>query len=165
VSSGSEEAAAEVPPLEALPPADESVPPERTAPERIGRYELCFELAAGGMATVYLARVHGASGFEKLVALKRIHRHLAKEQKYVEMFLDEAKIASRITHPNVCSVFDFGQADGEYYIAMEYLVGEPLSRLCGKVARDQSQRRHPMLPSRMGAIMAEACEGSMPPTN
>lgn len=159
MSSGSEEAAAEVPPLEALPPADESVPPERTAPERIGRYELCFELAAGGMATVYLARVHGASGFEKLVALKRIHRHLAKEQKYVEMFLDEAKIASRITHPNVCSVFDFGQADGEYYIAMEYLVGEPLSRLCGKVARDQSQRRHPMLPSRMGAIMAEACEG------
>jgi serine/threonine-protein kinase len=159
VSSGSEEAATELPPIEVLPPADESIPPERTAPERIGRYELCFELAAGGMATVYLARVHGASGFEKLVALKRIHRHLAKEQKYIEMFLDEAKIASRITHPNVCSVFDFGQADGEYYIAMEYLVGEPLSRLCGKVARDQSQRRHPMLPPRMGAIVADACEG------
>jgi serine/threonine-protein kinase len=159
VSSGSEEAAAEGPPLEALPPAEDSVPPERTAPERIGRYELCFELAAGGMATVYLARVHGASGFEKLVALKRIHRHLAKEKKYIEMFLDEAKIASRITHPNVCSVFDFGQADGEYYIAMEYLVGEPLSRLCGKVARDKSQRRHPMLPSRMAAIVADACEG------
>jgi serine/threonine-protein kinase len=159
VSSGSEEAAAEAPPLEALPPAEESVRPERTAPERIGRYELCFELAAGGMATVYLARVHGASGFEKLVALKRIHRHLAKEKKYIEMFLDEAKIASRITHPNVCSVFDFGQADGEYYIAMEYLVGEPLSRLCGKVARDRSQRRHEMLPLRMAAIIADACEG------
>jgi serine/threonine-protein kinase len=159
VSSGSEEAAAEAPPLEALPPAEDSVPPERTAPERIGRYELCFELAAGGMATVYLARVHGASGFEKLVALKRIHRHLAKEKKYIEMFLDEAKIASRITHPNVCSVFDFGQADGEYYIAMEYLVGEPLSRLCGKVARDRSQRRHEMLPLRMAAIIADACEG------
>lgn len=160
VSSGSEEAAApKAASVEALPPADDSEPPERTAPERIGRYELCFELASGGMATVYLARVHGASGFEKLVALKRIHRHLAKEKKYIEMFLDEAKIASRITHTNVCSVFDFGQADGEHYIAMEYLVGEPLSRLCGKVARDQSQRRHPLLPLRMAGIIADACEG------
>jgi serine/threonine protein kinase len=160
VSSGSEEAAAPESVLrEALPPAEDSIPPERTAPERIGRYELCFELASGGMATVYLARVHGASGFEKLVALKRIHRHLAKERKYIDMFLDEAKIASRITHPNVCSVFDFGQADGEYYIAMEYLVGEPLSRLCGKVARDQEQRRHSLLPLRMAGIIADACEG------
>ena len=154
-----EAAAAEAPLMEVLPPAEDSVKPEPTDPERIGRYELCFELASGGMATVYLARVDGASGFEKLVALKRIHRHLAKETKYVEMFLDEAKIASRITHPNVCSVFDFGQADGEYYIAMEYLVGEPLSRLCGKVARDQAQRRNPLLPLRMARIIADACEG------
>ncbi|MGB5350296.1 MAG: protein kinase, partial [Polyangiales bacterium] len=114
---------------------------------------------AGGMATVYLARVDGAPGFEKLVALKRIHRHLAKEKRYVDMFLDEARIASRITHPNVCSVFDFGQADGEYYIAMEYLVGESLSRLCGKVARNPAQRRHPLLPIRMARVIADACEG------
>jgi len=160
MSPGPEERAAlEAPRLEVLPPAEDSVRPEPTGPERIGRYELCFELASGGMATVYLARVDGASGFEKLVALKRIHRHLAKEKKYVDMFLDEAKIASRITHPNVCSVFDFGHADGEYYIAMEYLVGEPLSRLCGKVARDQEQRRHPLLPLRMASIIADACEG------
>lgn len=157
--SGSEEAAAlQAPPVEDLA-SEDSVRPERTAPERIGRYELCFELAAGGMATVYLARVAGASGFEKLVALKRIHRHLAKEKKYVEMFLDEAKIASRITHPNVCSVFDFGQSDGEYYIAMEYLMGEPLSRLCGRVAKDKGQRRHSLLPLRMAGIIADACEG------
>jgi serine/threonine-protein kinase len=75
------------------------------------------------------------------------------------MFLDEARIASRITHPNVCSVFDFGQADGEYFIAMEYLVGEPLSRLCGKVARNSKQRRHPLLPIRMARVIADACEG------
>ena len=160
MSSGPEEAAApQVPLVEVLPHSEDSVEPERTVPERIGRYELCFELASGGMATVYLARVDGASGFEKLVALKRIHRHLAKEKKYVQMFLDEAKIASRITHPNVCSVFDFGEAEGEYYIAMEYLVGEPLSRLCSKVARDQEQRRHPLLPMRMAGIIANACEG------
>ena len=132
---------------------------ELTAPERIGRYELCFELASGGMASVYLARIHGASGFEKLVALKRIHRHLAKDPGYVDMFLDEARIASRITHPNVCSVFDFGEADGEYYIAMEYLVGESLSRLCARVARDKQQCRSPLFPLRMAGIIADACEG------
>ena len=145
--------------MEALPLVEEFVEPERTAPERIGRYELCFELASGGMASVYLARIDGVSGFEKLVALKRIHRHLAKEQGYVDMFLDEAKIASRITHPNVCSVFDFGEADGEYYLAMEYLVGEPLSRLCSRVARTREHRRHPLLPLRMARIIADACEG------
>ncbi|MBT8467754.1 MAG: serine/threonine protein kinase, partial [Deltaproteobacteria bacterium] len=160
MSGGSEDAAAhEAPVVEVLPPVQDSAWPEPTTPERIGRYKLCFELASGGMATVYLAKVDGAPGFEKLVALKRIHRHLAKEKRYVDMFLDEARIASRITHPNVCSVFDFGHADGEYYIAMEYLVGEPLSRLCGKVARDAKQRSHPLLPIRMARVIADACEG------
>ena len=160
MSRGSDDAAAlGAPVVEVLPPAQDSAWPEATGPERIGRYKLCFELAAGGMATVYLAKVDGAPGFEKLVALKRIHRHLAKEKRYVDMFLDEARIASRITHPNVCSVFDFGQADGEYYIAMEYLVGEPLSRLCGKVARNPEQRSHSLLPIRMARVIADACEG------
>ena len=157
---GAEEAAApEEPVVEILSPVDDSAKPERTDPQRIGRYELCFELASGGMASVYLARIDGVSGFEKLVALKRIHRHLAKEKGYVDMFLDEARIASRITHANVCSVFDFGEADGEHYIAMEYLVGEPLSRLMSRAARDQNQRRSPLLPLRMARIIADACEG------
>ncbi len=129
------------------------------APSKIGRYELCFELASGGMASVHLARVEGNPGFEKLVALKRIHPHLACEQEYVEMFLDEARIASRITHSNVCSVFDFGEADGEYFIAMEYLVGEPLSRVHRRVLADLDQRNSPLLPMRMARIIAQACEG------
>ena len=129
------------------------------APSKIGRYDLCFELASGGMASVHLARVEGNPGFEKLVALKRIHPHLACEQEYVEMFLDEARIASRITHSNVCSVFDFGEADGEYFIAMEYLVGEPLSRVHRRVLADVDQRRSPLLPMRMARIIAQACEG------
>jgi len=157
---GAEEAAApEEPVVEILSPVDDSVRPERTEPQRIGRYELCFELASGGMASVYLARINGVSGFEKLVALKRIHPHLAKEKGYVDMFLDEARIASRITHANVCSVFDFGEVDGEHYIAMEYLVGEPLSRLMSRSARDKSQRRSRLLPLRMARIIADACEG------
>lgn len=129
------------------------------APSKIGRYELCFELASGGMASVHLARVEGNPGFEKLVALKRIHPHLACEPEYIEMFLDEARIASRITHSNVCSVFDFGEADGEYFIAMEYLVGEPLSRVHRRVLADLDQRSSPLLPMRMARIIAQACEG------
>jgi serine/threonine-protein kinase len=130
-----------------------------SAPWRIGRYELCFELASGGMASVHLARAEGSTGFEKLVALKRIHPHLALEPEYVDMFLDEARIASRITHSNVCSVFDYGEADGEYFIAMEYLVGEPLSRLHRRVVADVDQRDSPLLPMRMARIIAQACEG------
>jgi serine/threonine-protein kinase len=111
------------------------------------------------MASVYLARIDGVSGFEKLVALKRIHKHLAKEKGYVDMFLDEARIAARITHPNVCTVFDFGEADGEHYLAMEYLVGEPLSRLMSRAAQDSKHRRSPLLPLRTARIIADACEG------
>ena len=133
--------------------------PERATPTTIGRYELCFELASGGMASVYLARAEGSPGFEKLVALKRIHPHLASEKGYVEMFLDEARIASRITHPNVCSVFDFGEADGEYFIAMEYLVGEPLSRVHRRIMANAAQRTSTLLPARMARVVAQACEG------
>jgi serine/threonine-protein kinase len=140
------------------PPVD-SEAPARATPEKIGRYQLCFELASGGMASVYLARTEGAPGFEKLVALKRIHPHLADEKDYVEMFLDEARIASRITHANVCSVFDFGEADGEYFIAMEYLVGEPLSRVHRRVVANAEQRSSPLLAARMARVIAQACEG------
>ena len=139
--------------------AADTEPPQRAAPEQIGRYALRFELASGGMGSVYLARLDGSAGFEKLVALKRIHPHLAKEKDCIEMFLDEAKIASRITHPNVCSVFDFGEVDGEYFIAMEYLVGEPLSRVYTRVGKNKEQRRDPLLPLRMARIIADACEG------
>jgi len=133
--------------------------PQPTSPKRIGRYELCFELASGGMASVYLARAEGAPGFQKLIALKRIHPHLATEKDYVEMFLDEARIASGITHANVCSVFDFGEADGEYFMAMEYLVGEPLSRVHRRVVANADQRSSELLPARMGRVIAGACEG------
>jgi serine/threonine-protein kinase len=111
------------------------------------------------MASVHLARAEGAPGFQKLVALKRIHPHLANERDYVAMFLDEARIASRITHTNVCSVFDFGEVDGEYFIAMEYLVGEPLSRVHRRVVANADRRSSALLPARMARVIAQACEG------
>jgi len=126
------------------------------APLRIGRYEVCAEIASGGMGRVYLARVRGPAGFEKLVALKCIHPELAAEHAFVEMFLDEARIAARIDHPNVCRVFDFGHAEDIYYLAMEYMVGEPVSRLMRKVARrDDNPELHPLF----ARIVAEAAEG------
>jgi len=142
----------------------EPVPLDSRAPKeveltQIGRYRLCFELASGGMATVYLARMDGPHGFEKLVALKRIHPHLVGERRYVEMFLDEARIASGITHPNVCTVFDFGESGGEYFLTMEYLVGEPLARLFRRVAASDEQCESPLLSLKMARIIEEACEG------
>ncbi len=96
------------------------------APLRLGRFELLMELSHGGMATLYLARMRGPQTFQKLVALKKIHDHLAKESEFVQMFLDEARIAAKIEHPNVASIYELGEADGSYYMAMEYVHGENL---------------------------------------
>jgi serine/threonine-protein kinase len=126
---------------------------------RLGRYQLVRRLASGGMASVYLARAAGPAGFEKVVALKRIHPHLANEKTFVEMFLDEARIASRIDHANVCNVFDFGKADGSYYIAMEFLSGEPLSRLINLMEASPKQLTDPRRPYFVARMVADACEG------
>ncbi|MBX7195690.1 MAG: protein kinase [Sandaracinaceae bacterium] len=129
------------------------------APRRLGRYTLVRELASGGMATVYLARAEGPQGFEKLVALKVIHPHLAKQRAFVDMFLDEARLASRITHPNVCGVTDFGEADGRYFLTMEYLVGESLGRFVRAVVREPTLRNDPRRWAIVARLVADACEG------
>src|SRR5687768_14776587 len=107
--------------------------PKPAALRRLGRYRVVCELASGGMATVNLAI---ADGLDKLLALKVIHPHLAKEEAFVKMFLDEARIASSVSHRNVCNVFDYGEQDGSYYMAMDYLAGTTLRdvirRLRGK---------------------------------
>jgi len=139
-------------------PLDSQSPKEMEL-TRLGRYQLCYELASGGMATVYLARMDGIHGFEKIVALKRIHPHLVSDRSYLNMFLDEARIASGITHPNVCSVFDFGEFNGEYYLAMEYLVGEPLARLWRRAGVSPEQRKSLLFPLKVAKVIEEACEG------
>jgi len=128
-------------------------------PTQIGRYVLCHEIGSGGMATVYLARIEGAAGFEKLVALKMIHPHLAKEKTFVDMFLDEARIASKINHSNVCSVFDFGEEAGTYYMAMEYLAGEPLFRVVNTIVERNRPEDLRVLPYYAARIIADAAEG------
>ena len=101
---------------------------------RVERYELLAELAAGGMATVFLARLGGAGGFQRLVAIKRLHPHLAHEREFVEMFLDEARLAARIHHPNVVPILEVGTSEVGYFLVMEYIEGETLARLLGRTA-------------------------------
>jgi serine/threonine-protein kinase len=94
---------------------------------RLGRYEIVREIASGGMATVYLARVTGPAGFEGLFALKVIHPHLAGLAEFVSALLDEARIAARLRHPNVARTFDVGAEAGTHYLVLEYVEGSPLA--------------------------------------
>lgn len=136
-----------------------SVTMEVTASRQLGRYELAFELASGGFAAVYLARAKGPGGFEKYVALKRIHSHLATEREFIEMFLDEARIAACINHPNVCPVFDFGEADGAYYLAMDFVFGESLAAVYRALRRSPRVRQDPLCNPIIARIVAEAADG------
>jgi serine/threonine-protein kinase len=95
----------------------------------VGRYALCAEIAAGGMATVHLGRLLGPVGFAKTVAIKKLHPQYAKDPEFVSMFLDEARLAARIQHPNVVSTLDVVALEGELFLVMEYVQGESLSRL------------------------------------
>lgn len=122
----------------------------------LGRYRIVREIASGGMAKVYLAVV---DGLDKLVALKVIHPNLAEEEAFVHMFLDEARIASSICHRNVCSVFDFGEWEGYYYIAMEYLAGQTLREVnlrLRALARQGEPKEHA---GYVAHVIAEASEG------
>ncbi len=124
---------------------------------RVGRYDLLAPLAQGGMGAVYLARIAGTIGTEKLVAVKVIHAQYAAEQTFVSMFLDEGRIASRLNHPNVCTTFDVGVDNGIYYQAMEYLHGEPLSAVLKRCAQRKPDERTRLLA--MARVIADACEG------
>lgn len=135
------------------------VAPQRAA-ARFGPFVLCYELASGGMGAVFLAKAEGPRGFEKLVALKRIHPHLARDPRFAAMFLDEARIAARIHHPNVCGVHEFGEVDGTYYLTMPYLVGEPLHRVLREAARsDLSSALQVERPWMAARMVVDACEG------
>jgi serine/threonine-protein kinase len=99
------------------------------APLRLGPYELLRRIATGGMAEVYLARRAGPHGFQKTVAVKRILPQFARDPDFVAMFVDEARVCARLGHPNIVQVFDFGEQDGELYMAMEYVDGTTGARL------------------------------------
>ena len=104
----------------------EASPIELRRGTRLGRYELLLPIAKGGMARVWAARQHGQRGFTKLVAIKTILPHLAREGEFERMFLDEARIASLVHHPNVCEIYELGDDGGVLYLAMEWVSGDSL---------------------------------------
>ncbi len=96
------------------------------AGRRLGRYTLLARIAQGGMAEVHLGRAIGPSGFEKLVALKLVLSHLADEPQFIAMFLDEARLAAKLTHVNIAQVIDLDRVEGQPFIVMEYVHGRDL---------------------------------------
>ncbi|HXX70568.1 MAG TPA: protein kinase [Polyangiaceae bacterium] len=95
----------------------------------VGRYALYDEIAAGGMATVHIGRLLGPVGFSRTVAIKRLHAQFAKDPDFVSMFLDEARLAARVRHPNVIGTLDVVALSGELFLVMEYVPGESLAKL------------------------------------
>ena len=95
----------------------------------IGRYEVIYPVGSGGMASVYMGRLGGPAGFEKYVAIKLIHPHLAGQKRFVEMFLDEARLSAKIHHPNVCEVSEVAQENDQYYMVGEFVLGQSLDKL------------------------------------
>ncbi|MBN4059161.1 serine/threonine protein kinase [Endomicrobium sp. AH-315-J14] len=114
-----------------LPPPVES----EQLPRQFGKYTLLRHLATGGMAKLYLALLRAVAGFEKLVVIKRILPELTRDQNFVEMLLNEARVAATLSHPNVVQTFDAGEVDGTYYIAMEYINGEDIRSIVRAMRR------------------------------
>ena len=113
------------------PSRDTLVPAGRA----LGRYELLTEIASGGMASVFLARARAVAGFERVVAVKVCHPHLRGDEEFATMFLDEARLAARIHHPNVVSTLDVGDDGARLYLVMEYIEGDRLSGLIKAASR------------------------------
>jgi len=120
-----------------------------------GKYNLIGKLGHGGMAEVYLAYVAGPAGFKKLVVIKRLHQHLEEEPGFLDMFLDEARLAARLNHPNVVQTHEVGEVDASHFIAMEYLEGQGLDRI-----RRYCTRNSISFPAHLSArVASQALEG------
>ena len=140
------------PDLTSGPPLD----PSNLGPgAMIGRWEIVRRLGSGGMADVYLCHARGDAGFEKLVALKVMHSHLARNARAVEHFLDEARLAARVVHPNVVQIQDLGKIGNDYAIVMEFVDGVDLERLLASARLAQRQ-----VPINIGlGILCRICAG------
>jgi eukaryotic-like serine/threonine-protein kinase len=122
---------------------------------RLGKYEVLARLATGGMSNIFLARQIGAAGFHKLVVLKMLLPERAKEADYVAMFLDEAKLAARLQHPNCVEVYDLGRVASSYYMAMEFILGSPITALIGAAARGGKT----IPPQVVAFVLSQAADG------
>ncbi|MCB9572430.1 MAG: serine/threonine protein kinase [Kofleriaceae bacterium] len=118
-----------------------------------GHFVLHRRLARGGMAEVFLARQRGLEGFDRRVAVKRILPHLSERPDFVQMFLDEARLAARLSHPNIVHIYEFGKVDDDYFIAMEYVEGVHAGQLIKLAGKEQLPA---VVVARIGADAASA---------
>ena len=124
-------------------------------PIQFGKYLLLEKIATGGMAELFRAMIAGDQGFEKLVAIKRILPHLTDQQEFIHAFIDEAKLAALLQHPNIVQIYDFGSIQGSYFISMEHLFGQDLHSIMTR-----SEEEHSLLGFHHAAyIVSRICEG------
>lgn len=123
--------------------------------ERFGKFVIVGEVALGGMAEVFLGVQHGLEGFTKVVVIKRVMAQFSSNPDFVRMFVDEARLAARLEHPNIVRTHEFGEVAGQYYTAMEYLPGEDLTKVLNKLAIS----RQAMPLSVAASIIAQVCAG------
>ncbi len=125
--------------------------------KRLGKYEILALLALGGTAEIYLARIGGAAGFEKYVVVKCLHDHLADDQDFVRMFLDEARLAAHLDHSNIVQTMELGEHGNRYYMVMEFLAGLSLAIVVRRAAERVPGGKIPV-PLALN-IVAQACAG------
>ncbi len=118
-------------------------------PDQFGQYSLLDRVAVGGMAEVWKARMKGVEGFQKTVAIKKILPHLTDSVDFVTMFIDEAKLAAQLNHPNIIHIYDLGKLEDDYYIAMEYVEGRDLRSIL-----NTARRREQPLPTGLALLIA-----------
>ncbi len=106
--------------------------PSSSEPESFGKYDLLEKIATGGMAEVYRARAYGMAGFEKILVIKKGLPQLLKDEEFIRLFIDEANIAVNLQHVNIVQVFELGEVEGQYFMAMEYIHGLDLSRVISR---------------------------------
>jgi serine/threonine protein kinase len=127
----------------------------KETPQSFGRYRIRGVLGEGGMGRLYVAEQTGIEGFAKIVALKRILPHLADSPPFRSLFLNEARIAARLEHPNIVATYELGEVDGTYFMALEYLPGEDLGAVLG---RCESPGR---MPIEVAAVLAQQCANGL----
>ncbi|MBW1871320.1 MAG: serine/threonine protein kinase, partial [Deltaproteobacteria bacterium] len=124
-------------------------------PAPFGKYHLLEKVAVGGMAEVYLAKAFGAAGFERLLIIKKILPHMAEDDEFITMFIDEARIASTLNHSNIVQINELGKEDNDYFIAMEFVHGKDLSRIYDHLVSAKQKMPIPLAV----LITTRVCEG------
>ena len=124
-------------------------------PVKFGKYYLLERISVGGMAEVFKSKSFGEAGFERLVAVKRILPSIAEDQEFIAMFVDEAKLAVQLTHPNIAQIFELGKVGESYFIALEYVAGKDMRAIF-----ERAKKRNETIPVPMACFMVmKLCEG------